>query len=229
MPVSLAAVVDRASFPDLLFVVGAFALIVGVAYVEAARKRARSRRGHAEVSSTAQGSWDGVVDVHDVDRFIPGADIGTVKAMFLSEGVPVRIDVDAQGLRLRITSRLLKRYGDRAWSAPWAEVVGAEARPVGFKTLGGKISPVRLTDVVITVVGNSAKSFLESWDLVPDPDDPAVTAEDAADEEEWLAFVHRELGPSWRPNTAPLRFRTSAPDGLVDAIARWARGTLPDR
>lgn len=135
MPIPLAVAVSTSDALTVLAVVVAVALVVGAIYVPAARKRARSRREHADVSSTGRGAWDCVIDVEDVERFIPDVTIGIAKSVFLlSEGVPVRLEVDDQGLRLRISSRLLKRQTDRAWAAPWAEVASAESRPVGFKS-----------------------------------------------------------------------------------------------
>jgi hypothetical protein len=168
------------------------------------------------------------MNAEDIERFIPEVNIGIAKSVFLlSEGVPVRLEVDAQGLRLRSRSRLLKKYADKACAVPWTDVVAGDSRPVGFKSLGGKLSPVRQTDVLVTIVGDSALPFLDSWGLISNPDDPPLSADDVAHDADWLKCVQDELGPSWRPDTALLRMRMSAPDGLAETITRWAKGALP--
>lgn len=227
MLISTAAAVDASGVLGWLGAVGLVGLVIGVVYLPAARNRARSRREHTDASITGQGTWSGVINEGDIERFIPEISIGIAKSVFLlSEGVPVRLEVDAQGLRLRSTSRLLKKFADKACAVPWTDVVAGVSRPVGFKSLGGKISPVRQTDVLITIVGDSALPFLDSWDLIPNPDDPPLTADEVAQDADWLQFVQDELGPPWRPDTALLRVRMSAPDGLAETITRWARGAL---
>lgn len=210
---------------DVLFAVVPVVLLVALLYLTTVRSRARSRRRHVDVAITGTGSWEGVVDEEDVERFLPDVRIGLLKSLWITEGVRVRLDLDPGGLRLSIVSRLLKGDADEVWAAPWGEVVAAESRPVGFRSLGGKISPVRLTDVLITTVGESARPFLDSWDLLPDPDEGPATDEDLAEEAEWLASVRDMTGEDWQPGTSLLRIRMSAADGLVEAITRWGHGS----
>jgi len=85
------------------------------------------------------------------------------------------------------------------------------------------------TDVIITTIGDSARPFLESWDLLNDEDDsdPPLSAQEQAENADWLHDVKEELGPSWHPGTALIRVRTSAPEGIVEAIRHRPAGGLP--
>jgi hypothetical protein len=216
--------------PDIRFLVVPVLLIVGGIYAGAARGRAASRQAHADVANAGQGAWDGFLPTEDVDSFFPDVKVGIVTSLFsLNQGVPVRLELDSSGLRLTITSRLLPSARGQFWTAPWNEVVTAESQPAGFKTLDGKLSVVRLTDVRICTVGDSAGPFLDFWGLVDDEDEsaPQATAQEHAEDAEWLQDVRETLGPLWHPGSALLRLRMSAPDGVVEAIQRWAHGRLP--
>lgn len=227
---ALAAAASEASGPaDLLFVIVPVAVVVGSIYVGEARSRARSRREHADFATSGEGTWEGVIAQTDLSIFFPQVHIGLLRLMFLSEGIRVALTLDSFGLRLRPQGLLMRRYAEQHWSVPWREVLSAQSRPAGFKTLGGKISMVRLTDVVITTVGNSARPFLEWWELVDDEGDESLySPEELAEDESWLAYAREEIGPSWQPGTAQIRIRMSAPDGLLPAVDRWARGTQPE-
>jgi hypothetical protein len=170
------------------------------------------------------------IPTEDLDSFLPDVKIGIGTSLFLlNQGVPVRLELDSSGLRLTITSRVLPSARGKSWTAPWNEVVTAACQPAGFKTLDGKLSTVRLTDVSISTVGNSAGTFLDFWDLVDDEDEsaPPATAQERAGDSEWLHNLRETLGPLWHPGSALLRLRMSAPDGVVEAIQRWAHGRLP--
>jgi len=215
---------------DVLFVIAPVLLIVGGIYTGAARGRTASRQAHADVAITGQGAWDAFIPTEDLDSFLPDVKIGIGTSLFLlNQGVPVRLELGSSGLRLTITSRVLPSARGKSWTAPWNEVVTAACQPAGFKTLDGKLSTVRLTDVSISTVGNSAGTFLDFWDLVDDEDEsaPPATAQERAEDSEWLQIVRETLGPLWHPGSALLRLRMSAPDGVVEAIQRWARGRLP--
>lgn len=226
----MATEVAGSSAWDVLFAIVPVVLVVGAIYSGAVRGRAASRHAHAAVPHTGQGAWDAFIPTEDVDSFFEDVKIGIGTTLFLlNQGVPVRLEMDSAGLRLTVTSRVLRSAHGMSWAAPWDEVVIANSQPVGFKTLDGKLSTVRLTDVHILTVGESARAFLEAWDLVDDEDEsePHPTAQEQADDVEWLRDMQEALGPLWHPGSALLRLRMSAPDGLVEAVQRWARGRLP--
>lgn len=214
---------------DFLFIAAVIAVIFGLAHGTNMRERARSRRGHADVAATGRGAWTGVIADDQAPSFFEGLSLSIFKSVFFFDnGVPVRLEVSPEGLRMTMPSRLLRKHSDRVWSAPWDEVVRAEVADAGFKRLGGKRSTVRLTDVRITTVGPSAQPFLEAWELTePDEDELPLTPDEVKEQAEWRAYAAEELGPSWHPGTALLIIRTSAPDQLVETITRWARGQLP--
>jgi hypothetical protein len=215
---------------DVLFVIVPVLLIAGGVYGSEVRGRAASRQAHVDVATTGQGPWDAFLPTEDVEAFFPEVKIGRVTLLFLlDQGVPVRLELDSSGLRLTITSRVLQSARGKFWTAPWNEVVTAGSQPAGFKTLDDKLSAVRLTDVSISTVGDSAGPFLDFWDLVDDEDEsaPQPSAEERTEDSEWLQNVRETLGPLWHPDSALLRLRMSAPDGVVEAIQRWAHGRLP--
>ena len=75
----------------------------------------------------------------------------------------------------------------------------------------------------------SAQDFLWWWALdEADEEDRNPTPEQLAEDAEWVKEARLDLGPEWTPGTALLRVRMSAADGLSQAIARWARGRLPE-
>lgn len=138
------------------------------------------------------------------------------------------MELDPDGLRLRLTGRLARQRTPNVWSAPWADIAACVTVPAGFKTIAGKISVLPMTNVLITAVGFSAQDFLSLWALGDaGEEDPPPTPEELVEEARWAAEAQRDLGPAWTPGTALLRVRMSAADGLNEAVARWARGRLP--
>ncbi len=159
----------------------------------------------------------------DVEAFFDAKFRGFIKAQFLSDGIPMRLDLTPSGMTATLTSRLLPNTPAPTWTAPWGDVVRAVEEPVGHATLGSALSTVALTDIFITAVGPSAVRFLEVLDLGVDEDGDLRPEEEA----EVAAMVQDILDPHWTPGTALFCIRTSAPDGLVAAITRQARGVLP--
>lgn len=226
---ALAATSDDSSPSDILVVLLIAALVVGVMYAAAAIQRAKSRRAHVDVATTGQGAWVGTISSDDLIWLFPGAPSRGIVSVLLSNGtIPVTLRLDPDGLRLELSGRLVRRTHPLPWSAPWSDIVGAASTPVGFRTLEGKLSVVRLTDVLVTVVGPSAQEFLEFWAVDDaDVDEEPLTPEELAEEAGYLEEAKRDLGPAWIPGTALLRIRMSAVDGLTEAISRWARGHAP--
>lgn len=228
----LAAAAGDSSPGDVFAVALLVAVVVGVMYAVAASRRARSRRSHVDVAATGHGAWEGTVSSDDLIWLFPDVAAGQgVVSFLLSDGaVPVTLHLDPDGLRLELTGRLVRRADPQPWSAPWADIVAGATAPAGFRTLGGKRSVIRLTDVLVTVVGPSAREFLEFWALDDDDEDDVdepLTPEEQAEDVAWLEEARRDLGPAWTPGTALLRIRMSAADGVAEAISRWARGRAP--
>jgi hypothetical protein len=229
-----AAPTDDSSVADILVPVVLVALVVVVAFAVAAARRARSRRGHAQTESTGRGLWEGAISDWDLNWLFPEANSTSwgrslVRAALTSDAVPVSLELDPDGLRLRLTGRGTRHRTRNLWSAPWADVAAAVTVKAGFKTIAGKMAVFPMTDVLVTVVGPSAQDFLWWWALdEADEEDRNPTPEQLAEDAEWVKEARLDLGPEWTPGTALLRVRMSAADGLSQAIARWARGRLPE-
>lgn len=228
--------VASSSDPTPTDVLGMLAIglaMLAVLYLWGVWRRSLARRPHMGALTSGQGgAWVGYLHSDDLSRFFP--DVREGRAYFttmFSDGFPVRLELDSWSMRLRLAGRLTTRYRHHGWAAPWSDVVSAEARRAGFRGLEGTYGLVRLTDLYITVVGEPARPFLDSWFLLDegDVDDEPPTPEDLADEASWLAEAQQELGPLWTPGTALLRIRTSAPEGLVETVGLWARGRRPQQ
>lgn len=227
MIVLVAAAAETGPY-DLPIFLGITALAILIVHVAAVRRRRRSNAASGQFATGGSGTWEGAIDVEGRAMYLPEVEEGFFASLVRDTNQPALLTLDGSGLHLR-TSGLVHRRDPHVWSAPWGDIVGAEGRPAGFNAWGRAISTVRLTDVVVTLVGESAQPFLE-WmmlDEEDDGDDEPMTAEELAEEAEWRREVQGELGPSWRPGTGLLRFRTSAPDGLIEVITRYARGSLP--
>jgi hypothetical protein len=204
-------------------IAGTFALVFGIAYLFQLRSRRRSRRKHEGAAMTGTGTWEGRMDSEAINQFL-GTEIGWLRSMFLDAGVPMRLELSTSGLKATVTSRVMAKGDALTWDAPWGDIVGAVAESVGRKQFGGKISTVPMTDVHLTIVGKSAERFLDSWGLLPEAGEETV-----AEDLDWEEFVQRSMAPQWHPGTALFTIRTSAPEGLVEAITRHARGTVPPK
>lgn len=234
MDFAFSGAADGASIFDVLVPMALVAVVIALAFAVAAARRSRSRRGHADIETTGRGHWEGAISAWDVHWLFPEANSTSwgrafVRAALTADAVTVLVEVDPDGLRVRLTGRLARQRTPDVWSAPWADIAACVKVPAGYKTIAGKVSVIPLTDVLITVVGRSAEDFLWLWALdEADREDPAPTPEELAAEAEWAAEAKRDLGPEWTPGTALLRVRMSTADGLSQAVARWARGHLPE-
>lgn len=203
----------------ILAIAGVVALVAGPVFLMQSRERARSRRAHLDAATTHLGRWAGRVDTEALEWLFPEVRVGFIKGLFLSEGAPVELEVSVSSLRLHLTSRLLRAQAPAPWEAPWSEVLLATEDGVGFSGLGGSITLVRMTDLTVLLVGAAAQPFLE--DLGFDDEDLMPTSVEEV--REWQEL----LNPHWRPWTAVLEVRMSAPEGAVGSISFRARGVAP--
>lgn len=228
---SLVSARDAGSSPlDIAVPVLVTVFVLGVIWAFAAVRRASARKAHAQVAVTGHGVWFGAVTPEELVWVLPDLDVSYGRLLLtVGDGMPVSVELSPSGLCLRLRGWALRPFHDQAWVVPWTDVVGAISRPAGYRSVSGKLSILPQTDLLITVVGDSAADFRDWWVLDDDVDDnePPPTPEDDADDAAWLAEVSEDLGPDWVPGTALLRVRTSAPDGFTDAVTRWARGKLP--
>jgi hypothetical protein len=209
------------SASDFWFLVVTIVTALGITWLLQVRSRKRFRGLHAEAAVTGIGIWAGRVGLDNLES-LTGFQLGFWKSWMLEGGVPVRLETTSYGLALTPTGWPVKNNEQLSLEVPWSDVVDATSEAAGYRQYDGKISTVPMTEIFVTLTGQSAESFLDPWSW--EEEDEVSTPEDEA---EWWEDVKDFLGPHWQPGTALLTFRTSAPDSMVESITRWARGTPP--
>lgn len=216
-------VLEMKSTANLAVTVAFVAATVAFIYGLQVWARSRSRSGHTDAPATGFGTWNGRVEVLAV-RLFQAAEIGAAKSLLLSTGVPVRVDLSPTGVRVSMTSVYLRKQPGILLDAPWSDVVDAVPVKVGLHHFGHSYSTVPMTDVNLTIVGQSAIPFVAylGWGAAS-----SNTTEITQDEAARRAFISETLGPHWRTGTALLTVRTSAPEYLAESISRYACGMVP--
>jgi hypothetical protein len=118
------AATDGSSVADIVVPVVMLALVVTVAVAVLAARRARSRRGHAQIEATGRGLWEGTISDWELIWLFPETKSTSrgralLRALLTSDAVPVSRELDPDGLRLRLTGRLARQRNPNVWSAPW--------------------------------------------------------------------------------------------------------------
>lgn len=227
---------------------GGWALGLSLAAVTAAvvagqvAVRGRSRRLNHE-AGPGGGVWLGWADAEQVEPLLGRPLSAWIWFLYTETGLPVRLDADHSGLQLRLRGVLLPRLvGAPTRTIPWTDLAGARETRLGFRRADHRPATVRLTAVTLDLVGPSADGYLpelsdeefaeemrtlgvDVTNLEDDPDDPI---DEAAEDQEEEQFWREIYGPDWRRGTLPLQLTTPASEGLVELVARRARGRPAD-
>lgn len=174
---SLVSARDAGSSPlDIAVPVLVTVFVLGVIWAFAAVRRASARKAHAQVAVTGHGVWFGAVTPEELVWVLPDLDVSYGRLLLtVGDGMPVSVELSPSGLCLRLRGWALRPFHDQAWVVPWTDVVGAISRPAGYRSVSGKLSILPQTDLLITVVGDSAADFRDWWVLDDDVDDNEPT------------------------------------------------------
>jgi len=193
---------------------------LALAYLPQAWSRRQAQRASTAAQAAGGGVWRGAVCDLTADWL--WNDGVPLVAGFILEDVPVLITASEQGLSVAVRgpARLLVRRDP--CTIPWADIAGARQGQRRHRIFSGRPSLIALTEITIDVVGPSAEVWFALYTDDPD-DDPLPPNADDTEEE-----IARELaGDDWRPGTAPLRFITPTPDGLIHTVDQHHTGHTP--
>lgn len=201
--------------------------LAAVAVGQVASRAAAARR-RAELATSGGGLWRG--QVYEGARELLGR--GRKLTGWTYDAVPADLTTDPSGLvlRARPATRLYGGFGERA--LPWTEVVGATSEELGRARPDGKLSMTRLTQVRLLLVGD-----LVPWFLRPGWEDAAVrelggghalTEQERAEVLVVAADVRAyHLHGGATDGAFTISFLTDDAEGLLETVARWARGRGP--
>jgi hypothetical protein len=194
-----------------------FLVVVYIVYLGRSGARRRARQASAEARAAGGGIWLGSIDGDTVDWLWD--DLPPYAAAMVADNLPVHLAATGDGLLVwvRGMSRLLIRRPPRL--IPWSDIAGARELDPRHTDHSSRISLVTLTPVIIDVVGTSAAGWLGF-------DNSGDGPRDDSDDDSDGGVLAELAGDGWQPGSAPLRFLTAAPDGLVEMVLRRRTGRI---
>lgn len=205
------------ALPVIVLIGGVIALMIG--FERWGRRRARARRAAMPYGT---GVWRGRFGGTEIFAL---ADVSLWRA-WMFDVVTYDVVVTPELLSLRPTAGARRIGGFPQIDLGWERVVRAVARP-GVRELVGKPSVVPLTPVTLLLVGDDIDVMYR-----PVTDEEAEAEQIGPQERaemnaETMDFARERFGDDFVVGTYPFTVFFPDAEGLVDTVARYARGVIP--